>query len=60
MANRNETLQQRLDRIEKRAPHRKKRVIVVTPGPSRDQEPPADDAEDAPTDDSAPAHPEAE
>ena len=49
MAKRSEALQQRLDRVEKRAPQRKKRVIVVTKGAAREKKPEAD-AEDAPTD----------
>ncbi len=55
MAKRSETLQQRLDRIEKRAPQRKKRIIVVTTGASRDKKPEAD-AEDFPTDETDPSN----
>ena len=60
MAGRRETLSQRLDRIEKRAPERKKRIIVVTEGPSGDRAPEADDVKDASTDDSGPGNREAE
>ncbi len=59
MAKRSETLQQRLDRVEKRAPQRKKRVIVVTKGAARDKEREAD-GEDLPADEAGPANSEAE
>ncbi len=53
MASRRETLSQRLDRIEKRAPERKKRIIVVTETPSVDSLPEVGEAESVPKDDSA-------
>ena len=60
MAGRRETLRQRLDRIEKRAPERKKRIIVVTEGRSGDRAPESDDVKDVSTDDSGRGNREAE
>ena len=60
MASRRETLSQRLDRIEKRAPERKKRIIVVTETPSVDSLPEVGEAESFPKDDSGAANDEAD